>query len=158
MVLDGGRPAFVRTADGDEGYELWPMVLEKALAVHWGDYSAIEGDSPGRGLELLAGRSNDERSMEDVGGVTQLADFIDAHGAVTWATFDESDDNPDIYDLNPAEGGLADNHAHDVSAVDRTEGTVTVTNPWGSQYPTVTMTYADFDKDFRSSYFNEVTQ
>lgn len=156
MVLDDGNPAFVRTREGGDGYELWPMVLEKALSLHWGDFGAIEGDSPGLGLELLTGKPSDRRSLDDAGGVASLADYLADGGAVTLATFRESDDNPDIYDENPSSGGLASNHAYYVSAVDVENGTVTVTNPWGAGWPMVTMTYGEFEEDFSSIYFNEV--
>ena len=54
MVVREDNPAFSyqsphELADGTQGYELWPLVMEKALALHWGDYADIEGDSPGAG-------------------------------------------------------------------------------------------------------------
>ncbi|MCL3860035.1 C2 family cysteine protease [Actinotalea sp. K2] len=158
MVLDGGNPAFVRSPAGEDGHELWPMVMEKALALHWGDFHAIEGDSPGLGLELVTGVPSERRSLDDAGGAGSLADYLAEGGAVTLATFTESDDNPDIYHLDPSSGGLASNHAYYVSAVDVENGTVTVTNPWGAGWPTVTMTYGEFEDSFSSIYFNEVAR
>ena len=75
MVLRDDSPAFSyqdeqELDDGSQGYEIWPLVMEKALALHWGDYAAIEGDSPGLGLEVVTGRPSARADLDDAPSVS----------------------------------------------------------------------------------------
>ncbi|MGW6129443.1 C2 family cysteine protease [Cellulomonas sp. NPDC055163] len=166
MVLSAaGDPAFTfapkqTLADGrTKGYELWPLVMEKALALHWGDYATIEGDSPGLGLEVVTGRESSASSLEDDDrSLGDLASVLGDGGAITLASFPEDrDENPPIYDRSAAEGGVPSNHAYYVRSVDPEAGTVTIVNPWGSSYPPITLSYSDFRTTFSHIYVNEVS-
>ncbi|NUU18052.1 hypothetical protein HP550_12420 [Cellulomonas humilata] len=160
MVVRDDNPAFSyqspqELADGTQGYELWPLVMEKALALHWGDYAAIEGDSPGLGLEVVTGQSSSSSSLDDAPSVSELSSLLDGGGAVTLASFGEGDDLPDTYG-NASDGGLVTGHAYYVKSVDPKKGTVTVVNPWGSAYAPITLSYAEFQDSFSTIYTNEV--
>ncbi|WP_421734723.1 C2 family cysteine protease [Cellulomonas sp.] len=160
MVVRDDNPAFSyqspqKLADGTQGYELWPLVMEKALALHWGDYAAIEGDSPGLGLEVVTGQSSSSSSLDDAPSVSELSSLLDGGGAVTLASFGEGDDLPDTYG-NASDGGLVTGHAYYVKSVDTKKGTVTVVNPWGSAYAPITLSYAEFQDSFSTIYTNEV--
>jgi hypothetical protein len=160
MVLRDDSPAFSyqhtqELADGSQGYEIWPLVMEKALALHWGDYAAIEGDSPGLGLEVVTGRPSDSSDLDDAPSVSELDALLDGGGAVTLASFGDGDDLPDTYG-NASDGGLVTGHAYYVQSVDSEAGTVTVVNPWGSAYDPITLSYAGFQDSFSTIYTNEV--
>lgn len=52
MVLrPDGSPAFVGDPRAGQQTELWPLVLEKAMALHAGDFEDIEGDTPVTSLD-----------------------------------------------------------------------------------------------------------
>ena len=160
MVVREDDPAFsyqskYQLDDGTLGYELWPLVMEKALALHWGDYAAIEGDSPGLGLEVVTGQSSSSSDLDDAPSVTELDSLLDGGGAVTLASFGEGDDLPDTYG-SASDGGLVTGHAYYVKSVDAKKGTVTVVNPWGSSYAPITLTYAEFQDSFSTIYTNGV--
>ncbi|KQS99514.1 C2 family cysteine protease [Cellulomonas sp. Leaf395] len=160
MVVREDNPAFSyqspqKLADGSQGYELWPLVMEKALALLWGDYAAIEGDSPGLGLEVVTGESSTSSSLDDAPSVSELDSLLDGGGAVTLASLGEGDDLPDTYG-NASGGGLVTGHAYYVKSVNATKGTVTVVNPWGSDYAPITLSYAEFQDSFSTIYTNGV--
>ncbi|MDQ0375329.1 C2 family cysteine protease [Cellulomonas humilata] len=162
MVVREDNPAFSyqspqKLADGTQGYELWPLVMEKALALHWGDYADIEGDSPGLGLEVVTGQSSSSSSLDDAPSVSELDSLLDGGGAVTLASHGEGDDLPDTYG-DAADGGLVTGHAYYVKSVNTKKGTVTVVNPWGSAYAPITLTYAEFQDSFSTIYTNGVAR
>lgn len=163
MVLVDGAPALARSpeyllADNKtKGYELWPMVMEKALALHYGDYEKTEGGTADVGLETLTGVPSTNHDPGDL-GIDDLARILDDGGAIGLSSLAQGKGN-DLPTYQPAAGVdmLHRGHAYYVSAVDTEKGTVTVVNPWGTaSYPPITMSLDDFDASFRQVRVNEV--
>lgn len=167
MVLrdDNGTPAFVDN-DGNRGgdTELWPHVLEKALAVHhgdgagWGsgDYAETEGGWTQWGLDALTGVESQRHSTDDL-SLNELQTVLNEGGAIGVETFNNETDHP-LYDQDlPRDERLYGLHAYYVSDVDPEAGTVTVVNPWGpDRYPPLEMSHEDFVDGFQGVTTNEV--
>jgi hypothetical protein len=159
MVLwPDGSPAFVDNQVRGDDYELWPLVLEKALAIHTRDYAEIEGGYASEGLELLTGKPSDTHRPADF-GAAEIDSVLDAGGAVALSSLQKgrADDNP-LYQSDAGERRLHTGHAYYVSAVDVEAGTVTVVNPWGIvDYPPITLSMDEFKQSFREVQTNEVS-
>ncbi|MBO3088451.1 C2 family cysteine protease [Cellulomonas dongxiuzhuiae] len=163
MVLVDGAPALARSPQyllGDDrttGYELWPLVMEKALALHYGDYEKTEGGTADVGLEILTGVPS---TNHDPGGLSidELAGIIEDGGAIGLSAMAKGEGTGlSTYQAQAGTDMLHRGHAYYVSAVDTKKGTVTVVNPWGTaSYPPITMTIEDFDASFRQVRVNEV--
>ncbi|MCY7399612.1 MAG: hypothetical protein LH477_01385 [Nocardioides sp.] len=158
MVLGpNGTSAFVDDPRRSETTELWPLLLEKAMAQHAGSYGDIEGDWPDRALDALTGRPT---TTIDPGGdlpsVQELDRYLQDGGAVAMGSLFDKDGHP-LYGRSPTDGGLVTGHAYYVQSVDTAAGTVTVVNPWGiADYPPITMSYEDFTQAFSRYHLNEV--
>jgi Calpain family cysteine protease len=149
-----GDPLFAdnpSTSDAGEGtYELWPQLLEKAVAQYYGDYEDLEGDWPSKALELLSGRDahtyeDDWFGLDDVDppSVGDIDTLLDGGGAMLVST--AHDNRTPLYD----DGTIVQGHAYYVQQVDPDKGTVTIVNPWGlDSYPPITMTYDEFEASF----------
>lgn len=165
MVLVGDSPALVRSDqyllgdDPDElGYELWPLVMQKALAVHYGDYHAIEGGRTSVGMAIITGRESTSRKPDEV-SIQQLASTLADGGAIGVGSLDDGDAKKSPYYQESAGAQLLHSrHAYYVRDVDVANGTVTVANPWGLELaPPVTLPYADYVEQFDSVDINEVS-
>jgi hypothetical protein len=149
-----GDPLFVDNPGssdaGEDTYELWPHLIEKAAAQYYGDYADLEGDWPSKALELLSGQDtstydSDFFGMDDPDppSASSLADLMDSGGAVLVST--ASENRTSLYD----DGTLVQGHAYYVQSVDPDAGTVTIVNPWGLEsHPPITMDYDDFEQSF----------
>ena len=160
VLMPDGTPAFVDNDGRSQPYELWPMVLEKALAVQFGDYGAIEGGWPSDGMTALTGRPSTVHGTDDL-SIQQLATTLADGGAVGAASLTPRDAKNSPYhqlDTDP-ERRLYPNHAYYVQSVDVEGGTVTLVNPWGiAQNPPITMSYDDYVEQFRRVDVNEVSR
>lgn len=160
MVLwPDGRPAFVSNQVRGDEYELWPLVLEKALALHYGDYGDVESGTASTGLELLTGLPTTDYDPDDV-TITQLRDTLDDHGAIGLSSLAKGAgaDNPS-YASDAGADRLFEGHAYYVGEVDVEAGTVTVVNPWGIvDWPPITMSFSEFTGSFRQVRINEVSR
>ena len=163
MVLVDGLPALARSPSyllGDDttlGYELWPMVMEKALALHYGDYEKTEGGTADVELEAITGVPSANHDPGDL-GIEDLARIVEDGGAIGLSSLADGE-GKDLPSYQSAAGTdmLYRGHAYYVSAVDTQKGTVTVVNPWGTaSYPPITLLIADFDASFRQVRVDEV--
>lgn len=161
MVLrPDGSPAFVGDPRSGEQTELWPLVLEKAMALHAGDFEDIEGDTPARALDALTGVPTRSVGPGDLPAASDLHDFLSDGGVIALSSLSPGDsgDHP-LYDRGADKGGLVAGHAYYVSDVDVDAGTVTVVNPWGIEsYPPVTLTYDQLHDNFREFHLNQVVR
>lgn len=159
MVLNpDGTPAFVANNGGTEPYEMWPMVLEKAMALHWGDYDDIESNTADVGLAALTGRPSENTDPGEL-SAAELDEILADGGAVALSSLKASDgkDSP-LYDAERGSDVLYSGHAYYVSSVDVEKGLVTVVNPWGiASNPPITLTYDEFTQGFRQVRANEVS-
>lgn len=166
VLMPDGSPAFstagLRILDGEKavGHELWPLVMEKALAVHWGnDYAELEGNHPSVAFELLTGTPA-QMARADSGTFSgqDLARVLEGGGLVAVGTHGDRDGLPDIYDRAAEEGGLVNQHAYVLTSADTEAGTLTFVNPWSWDLPHVTVTYAEYEQYFSGVYVSEATR
>ncbi|WP_158247569.1 C2 family cysteine protease [Actinomyces qiguomingii] len=148
-----GSPTFARSTDPKE---MWPAIMEKALASYEGSYGAIESDSPGRGMEVITGKKstrNNDATAKDVadtlnngGAVTVASKAAPTKGILWWEEEIEYDDpsqhpdklyRPNAVDSNgtPLPDRLHYSHAYYVESVDLgdpndpSDDTITLVNP-----------------------------
>jgi hypothetical protein len=144
-----GQPVFAGMPDSNGAQrELWPALMEKAYAQYSGSYGAIEGGNPARAMELLTGRPSEEYSASSM-TIDQLANLHRDGHALTASSL-RSGDGKTAY----ADGTLVSRHAYMITGVDRDAGTVTLRNPWGPDQPNITMSIADFNRNFRAVQSN----
>jgi hypothetical protein len=157
VLMPDGSPAFIDNGPDSDRQELWPLVLEKAVALQYGDFADIEGGTASTGLELLTGLP----STEHAPGALALADVaktLDAGGAVGLSSLSSAGSNA-LYSADAGPKQLFTGHAYYVSAVNEKDGTVTVVNPWGIvDYPPITLTAQEFEDAFRAVRTNEVNR
>lgn len=176
---EGERP-FARSTDPDE---MWPAIMEKALASYEGSYGAIETGSGSRGLEIITGKKS---TTNNNATAKELADALDdgkaitlsslntpTEGALWWTEKKEYDDpsqHPDpLYRPNAIDSNgnalpdaLYYDHAYYVKSVDLgdpndpSDDTVTVANPWGQGTDPIILPYEDFKANFDGIYVNAV--
>ena len=128
--------------DADGGTELWPMLVEKAVAQRAGGWEHIVGGSQSDAIELLTGRPSDWIDADDV-SVADLADRMGRGEILGLSTIDAPGQDADVVDAwlaneapEPFTRGestwdrLHQNHAFIVTGVDAAAGTVSVVNPW----------------------------
>jgi hypothetical protein len=145
-----GALVFAQTSD-ERGRqrELWPMILEKALAQSKGSYQGIENGSPAVALETLTGKPArvSRHKKQHAWNLT----FAELAAAV-------ESGNP-VLTASPRndwgwKGPLFDNdtvvreHTYYVSSVDRDKQTVTLRNPWGWTHGETTLSFADYKTHF----------
>ncbi|MGY4643447.1 C2 family cysteine protease [Cellulomonas sp. URHB0016] len=154
VLMSNGDPAFASNDGRVSPYELWPMVLEKALAVQYGDYDEIEGGYTEVGMTLLTGVPSEHHDTDDL-SIGDLAGVLADGGAIGLSSL-PNDDNP-YYKDDKGVDQLHSHHAYYVQSVDVKNGTVTVVNPWGiASYPPITMDYDDYVDAFRAVDTNAV--
>ena len=134
-----GKPFYV-TVSGDEVVdkngnqyyagsategEMWPQIMEKALASYEGSYGAIEGGWPSHGMEVLTGKPSTRGSTGNYGAADLKAELDQGHAVAVsthnkpWWTWWPHRNNP-LYDKdNPVDSRgnrmwepLAYNHAY----------------------------------------------
>ncbi|CED90398.1 C2 family cysteine protease [Actinomyces succiniciruminis] len=173
---EGERP-FARATDPNE---MWPPIMEKALAAYEGSYGAIESNHGYRGMEILTGKKSTKKT--DI-SAQELKDALDDGQAVTagskakplrfryvpWVD-DNPDDYPDrLYNTNATDSNgdplpepLVYNHEYYVQSVDLgdpndpSDDTVIVANPWGGTHEPMTLPFEDFKDGYSEFSFNPV--
>lgn len=162
MTEDGvpafGRGALSATADGYAG-ELWPAIMEKAMAAYEGGYGNMESKSAAEALDTLTGK--DSQTKTDY-SAQELQDVLKNGGVVVASTKDrpKGDYDPTNYpdpmyrkgaesQGRPLSSPLVYNHGYSVKSVelgqpnDSSDDTVTLVNPQEPEKETV-MSFDDF--------------
>lgn len=138
------------------GNELWTALAEKAYVqlnemgfVRPGlsgngvnAYSAIEGGYIYAALGQISGQST--IAFASTAGTTSFQTFVSAYNAGKSIGFASKS--------APASGSVVGGHAYSVLSYNATNQTITLFNPWGTQYALVTMTWAEIQGSF--SYFD----
>ncbi len=152
----GGRTLGAEAGDSvGDTREIWPMLLEKAFAIHCGSYKETEYGFGGAAMQLLTGQDTDNVGLLLGLGLraeaTILADLAGAltdKKAVTAATGEFDADT-----LKAAKaaypGRLGQKHVYAVKEVDVEGKTISLDNPWGGDTDIDHMPVADFKKFFR---------
>ena len=172
QVENENGPEFAKSTDRKE---LWPNIMEKALASYEGSYGAIEKNSPSHGLEVITGQKS---TTKNDFSAKDLKNSLDNGEAVAIGSKNKpwqwpwSEDNPNSYpdplyrpNARDANGNnLSDplhyNHAYSVKSVDLgdpnddSDDKVTIVNPWGQGYAPITLGFEDFKNNFSEFAFN----
>jgi hypothetical protein len=106
--------------------EIWPQVLEKAVATQDGGYAAINGGSPVLAMEELTGHAASYMSPASL-SLSLLQSFVTAGDMIVMDTLSQG----------ALPYGLFDDHAYMFEGVTGTGATATVHlgNPWGFDQP-----------------------
>jgi len=122
------------TLPGDASVELWPMILEKAVAIYLGGYTAMDsGGGVGVGLDLLTSGAATEVDMSTVDHADVLKTFslaLAAHQGVTAVSAPQF--APESL-KHADELGVVAWHVYSVKSVDVQAQTISLQNPWGRQ-------------------------
>ena len=125
------------------GNDQWAMIYEKAYAELKGGYQTIEGGFGDISMSALTGQPGNRTSPGQI-SLTQI-DNLRAQGyAFTAGTNPGNNDREDG-------GQLVGSHEYMVEAVNTTNQTITLLNPWGAQGAaphTVTLSWQDFQTYF----------
>lgn len=125
LAADGAR------VDDDGSENVWSddpigymSIYEQAAINHLGpDYESVIADTPGRGLELITGRSASDDSF--LGGNPSLEEFSTA--------LDENRPITVMSDpIHPWRDDISAAHVYQVSGVDESTGELILENPWGN--------------------------
>ena len=160
----GMKPLYAQTGDAApaaEGAaaqaELWPALIEKALAQVKGSYEEISGGNIGNGgfqfagaTEMPTGRKEGyfpTSGLPEDDALLQIAVALDDHKPVSCDSKDLSAD-ADLTAKATAVN-VYGNHAYSPTEVDLDGRTVSLQNPWGSSHVT-SLPIADFLKYYRS--------
>lgn len=148
-----GRPMYVTSREQNaSGHELWPMLLEKAIAVAWNGYqgSVYKKGIEGRlfsGIDILQPQGAEGVHRFPTMGHSEdflldhMADALATHRPVTANS--KADIGGGMLGGYLDKYGVADGHVYSIESVDRTRRTVTLQNPWGHK-DVVNMPISDF--------------
>jgi hypothetical protein len=155
---DGGRSTrYARSADtGPKGSELWPLLIEKAWAIHKGTYTNIEGgnvndDGKFQGAISLLTNLREGYYVPENQSDRQTAEMI--HAALE-RKMPVACDSKDLASEDEAlkkaadAAGVVGNHAYAPVRVDLTAMTIDLQNPWGSHHVSG-LKIADFKRFYR---------
>lgn len=157
-----GVPLYASTGDQADGQtELWPALLEKAVAQQKGSYELISGGNIARGFqfhgatELFTGKaegylSTDSLDEDDV--LLHIAIALDDGKPVTVDSRNLGDDEALTREATSA--NVYWNHAYAPLAVDLEARTLDLTNPWGSHHVTA-LSVKDFMRYYRAIRIGE---
>ena len=133
-------PAFARKGDvsmwGFGVPELWPMILERAVAVYRGGYTKLDEGYNIEGLELLTGKSQNIFFLSEMspgGALAMLAYCVTHRVPVVISSADpqlKSRAEKAKYDSL----GIVGPHGYSLAAANVAAGTVDLDNPWGFQH------------------------
>jgi hypothetical protein len=138
----GAEVLYAESVDRDgEDRELWPSLLEKALAQHKGSYEDIQGSKIANGMafggatELLTGKAEGYRSTDGMSRDEILRVLSAALADNKPVTVDSREMSADPEMTKQANAmNVYGNHAYAVEAVDVEKGTIRLQNPWGSNH------------------------
>lgn len=153
-----GKPAYT-TTPGAPPYELWPLVLEKAMAMHAtkfansdkGSFAKLNRGDPATAIKALTGKDVESQPIKNTSDAgTKIANATQSINQGKWAV--ASTENPltnGQKETNPyyLPGGPLGNtplirgHAYAIVDADPQKGTLTLQNPHGPDRPKITLTY-----------------
>lgn len=153
-----GAPLYAKLGDTDaEGnVELWPALIEKAVAQQKGSYDLISGGNIAKGFnfhgatELLTGKAEGylaTAGMAEDDALLHMAIAIDDKKPCTCDSKNMASEA--ALESEAKTKNVYGNHAYIPEKVDLTGRTVDLTNPWGSSHVSK-LSIADFLKYFRA--------
>jgi len=165
MVVDGeGREVFHNSRsrtfvdeNGDvvHGVELWPAVMEKALAMHEGTYGKAEGGQAARGLEMITGVDSVKYdTARKPPSLTELEQMHESGSMISFSSLNKGGAKKNTYESDDGETFYY-NHAYVLEGVDVEAGTVTLWNPWGTRKGKLTVSADEYAELFKRVDVNE---
>lgn len=158
-----GTPLYAKLGDKSDGaVEMWPALLEKAVAQQKGSYDLISGGNIGKGgftfkgaSELLTGNAEGymrTSGLDEDDALLHIALALDDKMPVTCDSKNMADDEE--MSKEAVKYNVYGNHAYAPKSVDLDGRTISLTNPWGSSHVT-DLPVADFLKYYRAIRINE---
>jgi hypothetical protein len=144
LPMRGGNPLYAKLGDtGSAGNEMWPALLEKALAQRTGSYEFIRGSkvmsqgglSFGGASELFTGKSVNRlrpSSMGDDALLQAIQDGLDASKPIQAGVKTFEDGATEA--VTAKSKNVIGNHAYAIESVDLVAKTVNLQNPWGIKH------------------------
>ncbi len=153
-----GQPIYAKTGDSTaDQTELWPALLEKAVAQQKGSYDKISGGNIAKdgfqfhgATELFTGQAEGYHrtsSMDEDDALLYIAIALDEGKPVTCDSHDMSSDAELAKEATAK--NVYGNHAYAPESVDLDGRTINLTNPWGSSHVSA-LPVADFMRYYRS--------
>lgn len=134
-----GAVAYAKPGDrGEQGPELWAMLIEKAFAKYSGSYELIRGSKTKDGdvFAMMSGEASSSFRLAGMGQdalLTRLVKALSRQQAVAFGARSKATADEALQAEMKTEGVVA-NHAYSLLAVDQGAGTVTLRNPWGVKH------------------------
>ena len=138
-----GTPLYAKLGDqSSESQEMWPALLEKALAQEKGGYEDIRGSKIANGgfnyagaLELLTGKgetAHDTKDLDEDEALLHIQKALSEKKPIVAGVHNMKDD-PEKAD-EARKHNVYGNHAYAPESVDLEHRTVSLTNPWGKKH------------------------
>lgn len=154
----GTKPLYAQPGDQNaQKTELWPALIEKALAQVKGSYEKISGGNIGKdgfafagATEMLTGRNEGYfalTSLKEDDALLKMGAALEAKKPVSCDSKDMSADA--ALTAEATKVNVYGNHAYAPTSVDLDGRTVSLQNPWGSSHVT-NLPIGSFMKYFRS--------
>jgi hypothetical protein len=171
LPMKDGEYYFSKGADPNEVY---PMVIEKALAAENGSYKAIIGGYGNRAMEMISGVPSETHKPEDI-TLDEISNFDEAGYAMTATTRTDLKIEVELFgkevkidiqnrlvDQEPLFTNLIlfPDHVYFVVDTDTTYGTITVANPHlgdGGEHEEIELTLEEFQRGFNRLSTNPLT-
>lgn len=141
-VKSPDNPLYAKTGDkGADGTEMWPALIEKALAMHKDSYDQISGGNIAKGFnffgatEMLTGKQENYKAtdkMDEDDLLLEIAAALEGGKPVTVDSRDMTGDEAMIKEATAK--NVYGNHAYAPVSVDLEKRTVQLQNPWGSSH------------------------
>ncbi|MCP4810177.1 MAG: hypothetical protein GY913_24380 [Proteobacteria bacterium] len=141
--MSGSSPKYAKVGSSADGQkELWPMLLEKRLAMEPGDYTLISGGNVGKNVPGFDGaspmlRGKAERytrttSLNEDQVLQRMQAALDSDQPITVDSHAMADDQGLASEAK--KWNVYGNHAYAVESVDIEKGLINLQNPWGSSH------------------------
>ncbi len=134
---------------GDDKKELWPMLLEKAWAIHRGSYTGMNQGMADDAMRALTGSDSDDvlhglwDDRKKPGYIIeQIEGWLVDRRALMASTKEMSTSDNDAAKKKFG-AGFSHDHSYAVKAASGSAGTITLENPWAGQADDVVMAAAD---------------
>ncbi len=153
-----GAAGYLGASPGDEGKEIWPMLLEKAYAMHKGSYKATEWGDSAAAMELLTGMGSDnlldgflDNATKPAAMAKKIATWLNEGRAITAATL-KWDAATETAAQEKYGRNFSKSHEYAVKAASESAASITLENPWEGQGDDVVITIDDARKYLRAIY------